>query len=134
EGLKAKSFEFDANIGAKTANALLHWIRQNNSAVTNGNGKKAAIASYEEFKPIALEVFDRLNRDYNLDNLVPIYRIRREIGERVERSKFSEWMLDLQASDVLQLIGGEMPSLTPDKAEDSITTPLGGDRYYAKRL
>jgi hypothetical protein len=34
----------------------------------------------------------------------------------------------------LQLIGGEMPSLTPDKAEDSIETKLGGMRYYVKLL
>ena len=139
-GLKAKDFKFDDRAtSAKTANPLLRWIRQNcladaPSVNGNGNGKKSAIASYEDFKPVALEVYDRLNRDYNLDHLVPIYRIRREIGDRVERSQFSEWMLDLQESDVLKLIGGEMPSLTPDKAEDSIKTPLGDACYYAKRL
>jgi hypothetical protein len=31
-------------------------------------------------------------------------------------------------------MGGEMPDITPDKAEDSITTELSGLRYYAKRL
>ncbi|BAU11955.1 hypothetical protein LEP3755_24790 [Leptolyngbya sp. NIES-3755] len=138
EGLKSAEFKFDDRAtSATTANPLLRWIRQNclaSAPVMNGNGKKSSIASYEEFKPVALEVFDRLNRDYNLDNLVPIYRIRREIGERVERSSFNEWMLDLQANEVFQLIGGEMPSLTLDKAEDSISTPLGGDRFYAKRL
>jgi hypothetical protein len=72
--------------------------------VINGNGKKSAIASYEDFKPVALEVYDRLNRDFNLDNLVAIYRIRREIGERVERSHFNEWLLEMQANDVLQLL------------------------------
>ena len=40
----------------------------------------------------------------------------------------------MQADDKLQLIGGEMPELTPDKAEDSIKTALGGTRYYAKRI
>lgn len=139
DGLKAADFKFDDRAtSAKTANPLLRWIRQNclaSAPLINGNGKKSAsIASYEEFKPVALEVYDRLNRDFNLDNLVPIYRIRREIGGRVERSEFDEWMLDLQANEVLQLIGGEMPSLTPDKAEDSIRTSLGGNRYYAKRL
>lgn len=127
-------------IGSWMAKALLKWIQQSGvtsyAPSTNGNGKTvgSAIASYEEFKPVALEVYDRLNRDYNLDNLVPIYRIRREIGDRVSRSQFNEWMLDLQANDVLQLIGGEMPSLTPDKAEDSIETNLGGVRYYVKLL
>jgi hypothetical protein len=27
-----------------------------------------------------------------------------------------------------------MPDITPDKREDSIETPVGGLRYYAKRL
>lgn len=138
DSLKSAEFKFDdRSTSAKTANPLLRWIRQNCLAsvpVTNGNGKKSSIASYEEFKPVALEVFDQLNRDYNLDNLVPIYRLRREIGERVERSQFDEWLLNLQTQDSLQLIGGEMPELTPDKAEDSIRTTLGNVRYYAKRL
>jgi hypothetical protein len=138
DGLKSADFQFDdRSTSAKTANPLLRWIRQNCLAsvpVANGNGKKSAIASYEEFKPVALEVYDRLNRDFNLDNLVPIYRIRREIGDQVERSQFDEWLLNLQTEDSLQLIGGEMPELTPDKAEDSIRTNLGNVRYYAKRL
>lgn len=132
EGLRAESFEFDASIGAKTANALLKWIRVNcATSAINGNGKKSAIASYEDFKPVALEVYDRLNRDFNLDNLVPIYRIRREIGEQVERSNFDQWLLEMQAKDLMQLIGGEMPDVTPDKAEDSVKTKMGAVRYYA---
>lgn len=138
EGLKSAEFKFDdRSTSTKTANPLLRWIRQNclaSAPVVNGNGKKSEIASYEDFKPVALEVFDRLNRDFNLDNLVPIYRIRREIGDRVERSNFDEWLLKLQSQDAIQLIGGEMPELTPEKAENSIKTALGSIRYYAKRL
>jgi hypothetical protein len=40
----------------------------------------------------------------------------------------------MQTKDLWQLIGGEMPELTPDKAEDSIKTTLGGIRYYAKKI
>ncbi|MBD1906179.1 hypothetical protein NDI37_15970 [Funiculus sociatus GB2-A5] len=141
EKLNSVNFEFDSQIGAKTANALLKWLREmgtlSNGATAPGVQRKAegkAIASYDEFKPVALDVYDQLNRDYNLDNLVPIYRIRREIGERVTRSQFSEWLLEMQANDLVQLIGGEMTDITPDKAEDSIKTELGGIRYYVKRL
>ena len=139
QGLKRDDFMFESNVGARTANALLKWIRENHSVdvgVTNGNGngKKAMIESYEAFKPIVLEIYDRLDRDYNMDNLVPIYQIRREIGEQVSRSEFNEWLLKMQTGDICQLIGGEMPELTPDKAEDSIKTALGGVRYYVKRL
>ncbi|MBD1888727.1 hypothetical protein [Coleofasciculus sp. FACHB-SPT9] len=139
EGLKNVDFQFDSQIGAKTGNALLKWLREtgtpvNGATATSNQATEKAIASYDEFKPVALDVYERLNRDYNLDNLVPIYRIRREIGERVTRSQFNEWLLEMQANDLVQLIGGEMTDITPDKAEDSIKTELGAVRYYVKRL
>jgi hypothetical protein len=150
EGLKNTEFEFNSQIGAKTANALLKWIREPNTtsnvkiapakatettkeAISKGSSQ-GAISSYEEFKSVALDVYDQLNRDYNLDDLVPIYRIRREIGDRVSRSQFSEWLLEMQANDIVQLMAGEMSGITPEKRDDSITIPGGGLRYYAKRL
>jgi hypothetical protein len=137
-GLADPTFEFDTQIGAKTANALLRWMRESNgvkpAVETNGKHDVTSIASYEEFKPIALEVYNSLNRDYNLNHLVPIYLIRREIGDKVPRSQFNEWFLEMQSDDIIQLIGGEMPELTPDKSEDSIMTELGSMRYYIKCL
>lgn len=150
EGLRNTEFEFNTQIGPRTANALLKWIREQNTtsngkvstekatettkgAIAKGSGQEA-ISSYKKFESVVLEVYDQLNRDYNLDDLVPIYRIRREIGDRLSRSQFSEWLLEMQANDILQLIGGEMTDLTPDKAEDSIKTELGAIRYYVKHL
>ncbi len=80
-------FKFEAQIGAKMATALLEWIRSNSvsSAAPVAKSAGSAIESYEAFKVVALETFDRLNRDFNMDNLVPIYRIRREIGEKVKK-------------------------------------------------
>ena len=139
ECLKNPELQFEGTIvGTWVANALVRWIAQMNGAVSTfaaqGKAKEKAIASYDQFKPVALEVYDRLNRDYNLDDLVPIYRIRREIGDRVSRSQFNEWLMEMQGNGILQLIGGEMPDITQDKREDSITIPGGGLRYYAKRL
>ena len=137
-GLNSSDFKFEAQIGAKTANALLEWFRQHanlvSSSQTNGKVEKAAIMSYDKFKNLALEVYNRLNRDYNYDHLVPIYRIRREIGEKVSRSQFDDGVLEMQTNNLWQLIGGEMPDITPDKADDSIKTALGGVRYYAKLI
>ncbi len=137
-GLNSSDFKFEAQIGAKTANALLGWFRQHTNLVsssqTNGKVEKAAIMSYDKFKNLALEVYNRLNRDYNYDHLVPIYRIRREIGEKVSRSQFDNGVLEMQTNNLWQLIGGEMPDITPDKADDSIKTALGGVRYYAKLI
>jgi DNA-binding PadR family transcriptional regulator len=141
QGLKSADslFEFDGSqIGTRLGNALLRWIRHQDGAagVAAETGKKdgGTIASYNDFKAVAIDVYDRLNRDYNFDDLVPIYRMRQEIGEKVSRSQFNEWLLEMQANDIFQLIGGEMTDITPDKAEDSIKTKLGGIRYYAKRL
>ncbi len=146
EGLKSDEFQFDSQIGAKTANALLKWIREQdttgNGAVSNGASPSAgkgktsegAIASYNEFKQVALDVYDRLNRDYNMDYMVPIYRIRQEIGDRVSRDQFNEWMLEMQANDIFQLMGGEVLNVTPDQLEDSITPPVGKLRFFAKRV
>jgi len=115
------------------ANAALKWFREN-----QGQGVSVVsapkISSYDEFKAVALETYDQLNRDYNLSNLVPIYQIRREIGDRVTRSQFNDWMLELQSKDVLHLVTGLVTDLTPDKEKDSITTEIGGLRYYAKLL
>jgi hypothetical protein len=117
---------------------LLKWLRYEDSLASVGvekaQGDVGAIVSYDDFKAVALKVYDSLNRDYNLDDLVPIYRMRRAIGERVGRSQFNEWLLEMQADRVLLLQGGEMTEISPDKAEDSITTSLGELRYYATRL
>ncbi|MUG92228.1 hypothetical protein F7734_07045 [Scytonema sp. UIC 10036] len=146
EGLKSPNFKFEGTIvGTWTANALLKWISQTNSVVSFQaaltNGVKSAnpnvgkaIASYDEFKLVTLKVYEQLNRDYNLNHLVPIYRIRREIGDRISRSDFNEWLLEMQEKDILQLMAGEMRDITPDKREDSIIVPGGGLRYYAKLL
>ncbi|WP_442948768.1 hypothetical protein [Nostoc sp.] len=138
EGLRSGDFKFEGTIvGTWAANALVKWISQidvaGNGADVLVNGK-SAIASYDEFKSVALEVYDKLNQNYNLDDLVPIYRIRREIGDRVSRTEFSEWLLEMQEKDILQLMAGEMRDITPDKRDDSITIPGGGLRYYTKLL
>jgi hypothetical protein len=145
EGLRSSDFKFEGTIvGTWAANALVKWISQIDVAVASAdvpvNGKSAlaelskGIASYDEFKSVALEVYDKLNYEYNFNNLVPIYRIRRGIGDRVSRTEFNEWLLEMQEKDVLQLMAGEMRDITPDKRDDSITIPGGGLRYYTKLL
>ena len=141
QGIKSRDslFEFDGSqIGTRLGNSLLKWIRHQDGAasvaVEKGKGDVGAIASYDDFKAVALDVYDSLNRDYNLDDLVPIYRMRRAIGEMVGRSEFNEWLLEMQATDIFQLIGGSVEDSAPDKIEDSITTKVNGLRCYVKRL
>ncbi|MEH2078634.1 MAG: hypothetical protein V7K89_01040 [Nostoc sp.] len=145
KGLRSGKFKFEGTIvGTWAANALVKWISQIDVAVSgadvpvNGKGALAelskGIASYDEFKSVALEVYDKLNYEYNFNNLVPIYRIRRVIGDRVSRTEFNDWLLETQANDILQLQGGTVEDNAPDKIEDSITTVLDGLRCYAKLL
>jgi len=138
-GLKNPDFESSGKqVRAKDFNTLLKWIRHLDGAASTSNDQAKpaveAIASYDKFKHIALDVYDQLNRDYNLNDLVPIYRIRREIGDRVSRSHFNEWLMEMQADDILQLQGGGVEDSAPDKIEDSIRNELGNLRCYARRL
>ncbi|HYW17836.1 MAG TPA: hypothetical protein VE956_00745 [Nodularia sp. (in: cyanobacteria)] len=139
EGLRSGDFKFEGTIvGTWAANALVRWISQIDVSVGTFapvNGVKSAnIASYDEFKSVALEVYGKLNYEYNSNNLVPIYRIRRTIGERVNRTEFNDFLLEMQADDIFQLQGGTVEDSAPDKIEDSITTALDGLRCYAKRI
>jgi hypothetical protein len=138
EGLKNPDFLFNTNVGAKTVNALLKWIRQTQVEVaedkTGKNNLAQSIKSYKEFEQVSLQIYNQLNSDYKFDNLVPIYRIRREIGESVTRENFNEWILEMQAVEIFQLQGGSLPDGDSAKYEDSITTEIGGLRCYAKYL
>ncbi|MGF1493757.1 MAG: hypothetical protein ACFBSC_15135 [Microcoleaceae cyanobacterium] len=127
-------------VRTKDFNALLHWMREHQSQEANddqgqvSSEKDDPIDSYRNFQTVALLVYDQLNNDYNYDNFVPIYRIRREIGEQVSRAQFNEWMLEMQADDFFQFQGGSIEDGTADKIADSISTELSGLRCYAKRL
>jgi len=139
EGLKSGDFKFEGTIvGTWAANALIKWIGEMDGAVASAdvpvNEVKSEIKSYDEFQKVTLSVYDKLNRDYNLNDLVPIYDIRRHVGDRVSRSKFDEWLLEMQANNILQLQGGSIPDSDKSKIEDSIETELSGLRCYAKRL
>jgi hypothetical protein len=143
DGLKSQDFEFAGQqIGTPVANALVKWIRQIDTVEISqatcekplNQSVKDAIASYDEFKSVVLEVYDKLNYEYNFNHLVPIYRIRRAVGDRLSRTQFNDWLLEMQADDILQLQGGSVEDSAPDKIEDSITTVLDGLRCYAKLL
>jgi hypothetical protein len=142
KSLAGGDFKFEAQIGAKTANSLLKWLQ---SQPSMGESKievremrwrslPEVIDSYEAFKSLTLDTYHRLNRDFNLDDLVPIYRIRRDIGDRLKRHEFDNWLLTMQADDLFQLQGGSLPDGDATKIEDSITTELSGLRCYATLL
>lgn len=126
-------------VGRKDYERLLTWVKValSMSVVTAQNGAATAtgaIDSYEAFKGVALEAYNALDREYNHDNLVPIYQIRRRIGDQVTRQQFNDWLLEMQAEDIFQLQGGSLPSNDQSQLEDSISTELSGLRCYARKL
>ena len=138
-GLKRTDFQFGGRqVRAKDVNALLKWIRYLDATVAAPVAEVKppadAIASDKEFEQVVLQVYDELNWQHNFDNLVPIYHIRRQIGDRVSREQFNKWLLEMQTNYVLQLQGGSLPDTDLAKIEDSITTEPNGLRCYAKRL
>lgn len=133
--LLSQEFMFSSNTGAKTANAILSWFRSNHQPSNDASSQKASqIKTYDEFREVALQVHQELDRDYNLANLVPIYRVRRAIGNRVSRLQFSDWLLEMQANDLIQLISGDLYDVTQDQREDSVIIPGGNLRFYVQRL
>lgn len=132
--LADKNFDFQGNVlGTRLVNTVLDLMRLNinNSPSISVSNK---ITSYDDFKILVMAIYDRLNKEYNYGHLVPIYKIRREIGDQVSRLDFNEWLLEMQANDILQLQGGSIEDGAKDKMEDSIYTEIGGYRCYAKKL
>jgi hypothetical protein len=95
--------------------------------------KTTPIKSYDDFKSEVASVYDRLNKDYNLGDLVPIHRIRRELGNRVSREQFDKWLIDVQSDDHVQLMGGALPNATQADKDDALQI-MGNLRFYVKKL
>lgn len=132
--LADENFDFFGTvIGTRLVNTVLDLMRLNinNSPSISVSNK---ITSYDDFKILVMAIYDRLNKEYNYGHLVPIYKIRREIGDQVSRLDFNDWLLEMQANDILQLQGGSIEDGAKDKMEDSIYTEIGGYRCYAKKL
>ena len=130
-GLRSPDSEFEgALVGSRLANAALKLIRQNQGQFIESAPN---ISSYDEFKVMALETYDRINFEFNHNNFVPIYKIRRSIGNLVTRSEFNEWLIKMQAEDILLLQESGVEDSSPDKLQDSVSTPISGLRCYATK-
>ena len=138
QGLKTSDLAIEGTIvGSWMAKALLKWIQQSeltvNGATTNGKAAHSAIASYETFKPEALSLFEKLDKGYNYGGLVPIWHLCRELGDRVGREEFSDWMMEMQAEQEFYLQTGEAREATEDQKRDSITNEIRGLLFYASK-
>ncbi|MEG3984497.1 hypothetical protein QUA08_27420 [Microcoleus sp. T3B2] len=140
EGLKSKDslFEFDGSqIGTRLGNSLLKWIRHQDSAtsvgVEKGKGDVGAIASYDDFKSQALALFEKLDKGYNYMGLVPIWHLRRELGEQVSRENFQDLIMQMQADRLFYLQSGEARGATDEQKQDSISDDIRGLLFFASK-
>lgn len=139
-GLKSQDslFVFDGSqMGARLGNALLKWIRHQDGAasvaVEKGKEDVGAIVSYEEFKPQALALFEKLDKAYNYMGLVPIWHLRRELGERVKREDFKDLIMQMQADRLFYLQSGEARGATDEQKRDSISDDVRGLLFFASK-
>ncbi|MEG3893946.1 hypothetical protein QT973_26520 [Microcoleus sp. Z1_A1] len=140
EGLKSKDslFEFDGSqIGTRLGNSLLKWIRHQDGVasvgVEKGKGDVGAIASYEDFKSQALALFEKLDKGYNYMGLVPIWHLRRELGEQVSRENFKDLIMQMQADRLFYLQSGEARGATDEQKQDSISDDIRGLLFFASK-
>ncbi|MEG4507214.1 hypothetical protein QUA81_25245 [Microcoleus sp. F6_B4] len=140
QGLKSRDslFEFDGSqIGTRLGNSLLKWIRHQDGAasvaVEKGKADAGAIASYEDFKSQALALFEKLDKGYNYRGLVPIWHLRRELGEQVSRENFKDLIMQMQADRLFYLQSGEARAATDEQKRDSISDDVRGLLFFASK-
>ncbi len=135
DGLRSPDFSFEGAtlVSSRLANAALRWFQQNSDQVVSVESAPK-ISSYDEFKVVALETYKRLSYESNVSKLVPIYQIRRDIGDRVTRTQFNDWMLEMHRTDVLHLHDGGSLQATEDQAKDSIYSELLKTYYFNAEL
>lgn len=137
EGLTSPEFRFEGTIvGTWVANALLKWISQMNGAVTasvSANGVKSEMKSYDEFKSEVFDLFEKVDATNSYSGLVPIWHLRRELGERVSSENFNNWMMAMQGDQLFYLQSGEARGATDDQKRDSINSDIRGLLFFASK-
>jgi hypothetical protein len=140
QGIKSRDslFEFDGSqIGTRLGNSLLKWIRHQDGAASVAVEKEkadvGAIASYDDFKSQALALFEKLDKGYNYMGLVPIWHLRRELGEQVSRETFKDLIMQMQADRLFYLQSGEARGATDEQKQDSISDDIRGLLFFASK-
>jgi hypothetical protein len=134
-GLRSGEFKFEGTIvGTWAANALLRWIGKDTvviaASVVSVGG---VIGSYEEFKSEIIDLFDKLDKSYSHAGLVPIWQIRKEVENRLQRDQFNTWIMDMQAEKLLYLQSGEARGATEEQKKDSINSEIRGLLFFVSK-
>ncbi|GJD15702.1 unknown protein [Rivularia sp. IAM M-261] len=138
EGLRNPDFRFEGTIvGTWAANALLRWISEMNGTVASksvfASNVNSFISSYDEFKSEILNLFEKLDKGHVYSGLVPIWHLREALGERVDRHKFNDWIMEMQTQKLLYLQSGEHRGATKEQKDASIESEIRGLLFYASQ-
>ena len=151
-----KAFDFAQKDATPEARAGWIYNKETNSYITEvGNAKEAkkwqaqprdyskeGDRKTKDGKPIVdKKTFDdTINKAYdklkpNDDNLVPIHELRKELGDRVTRSQFNDWLLEKHRNGTLHLHSGGSMSAAKDQLANSIYSDrLNTYYFYAERF
>jgi hypothetical protein len=95
--------------------------------------KPKPIKDSREFSRVATDVLSRLSRDYNMDSLVPAYRLRESLGDRVSKQDFDKWSLEMESSGKIQIMEDSVEDNAPSKIDAGIEV-RGKKKTYIKVL
>ncbi len=125
DGLRPPDFEFEKAIGAKMGNYLVKWIAHvPNVAVAQ---PAPQISSYDEFKSVALETYERLKHINALysSGFIPIWHIRKALVATVKPEEFNTWLMQMQSDNIFHLRTGGSEA-TDEQKQASIYSEIRG--------
>ena len=108
--------------------------KANKKAESEIKRKPGQMTDIKEFSNLANDIHDKLDKEKNYDGLVPIYQIRRAMGDKVSRGDFNNLIKKMHENDEFLLMEGSVEDSAPDKIQDSVSTELAGLRTYAKKI
>jgi hypothetical protein len=133
-GVIDPGFGFEGTVvGTRFVSLLLRFFREVVAVAPVGVApvEVERIEDYEAFKPILLDTYRELLSRFNYNRLVPIYQIRRELGDRVDRETFNQWIIQSHKDDVLEMMDCGERNITPDEIADSVKPPFGQLWFFA---
>jgi hypothetical protein len=93
----------------------------------------APVMSYGEFLTAARDACRKIDLKGRTFGLIPIPDLRLALGERLSRSAFDQYILQLQRDHLVYLMPHDHPSsLREERRRDCVVHPTGGLMYFLR--
>jgi hypothetical protein len=91
------------------------------------------VMSYGEFLTAAREACRKIDQKGRTFGLIPIPDLRLTLGERLSRTAFDQYVLQLQRDRLVYLMPHDHPSsLREERRRDCVVHPTGGLMYFLR--